>query len=365
MKKLLLLICFVFISFYANAQVHTLRFGQSTGAMRLVFEMDRKVDYKAFLLKQPDRLVVDLYNATFKKNILANLDKNALATNPRVSTDGKRIAFDLTSPVVIKKHFVLSPQSNLPWRLVIDVEAKNVSQSSMDGYSPKVKNSHKKKIIVLDAGHGGKDPGAIGHSGTYEKNITLTFVKELKQALDATGKYTVYLTRSTDRYITLRGRVNIAREKHADLFISVHADSARNKKAKGLSVYTLSETASDKEAQALAEKENKSDVVYGLDLNEHTKEVSDILINLAQRESMNKSAEFATFLVNEMARKVLLVSNSHRFAGFAVLKAPDIPAVLLELGYLSNAQEEKQLKTKWYRQKLVDSTVKSINSFFK
>ncbi len=334
--------------------------------MRLVFDMKNNIDYKPFLLKEPNRLVIDVYNSYFNQNIVNGFETNSFINNPRVSSDGKRIAFDLKQGASIKKHFVLKPQSNLPWRLVIDIQSQASTDSGDNGYSPSQNtSSNAKKIIVLDAGHGGKDPGAIGYSGTYEKNITLTFAKELKQELDKTGKYIVYLTRSTDRYITLRGRVDIARDKHADLFISIHADAAKNRKAKGLSVYTLSETASDKEAAQLAEKENKTDIIYGLDFKDHTKEVADILINLAQRETMNKSAEFATFLVNEMARKVLLLNNTHRFAGFAVLKAPDIPAVLLELGYMSNREEERQLKTKSYRKKLVDSTVKSINNFFK
>ena len=146
--------------------------------------------------------------------------------------------------------------------------------------------------------------------------------------------------------------------------MSLHADSAKNRSAKGLSVYTLSETASDKEAAALAERENKADVIAGLNLVEHSKEVSDILINLAQRETMNRSSEFAGFMVQEMKKKVKLVSNTHRFAGFAVLKGPDVPAVLLEMGYLSNRQEEKQLQQKSYRKKLGEATVKAIDRYF-
>lgn len=173
--------------------------------------------------------------------------------------------------------------------------------------------------------------------------------KELKTLLEKSGKYKVYLTRSTDIFIPLRDRVKIARKHNADLFMSIHADSTKNRSAKGLSVYTLSETASDKEAAALAERENKADVIAGLNLVEHSREVSDILINLAQRESMNRSSEFATFMVQEMKNSVQLVDNTHRFAGFAVLKAPDVPSVLLEMGYLSNRQEERLLKQQTYR----------------
>lgn len=185
--------------------------------------------------------------------------------------------------------------------------------------------------------------------------------KELKVILEKEG-YKVHLTRSTDIFIPLRDRVKIARKYNADLFMSIHADSAVNRSAKGLSVYTLSETASDKEAAALAERENKADVVAGLNLLEHSKEVSDILINLAQRETMNRSSEFASFMVQEMRKSVKLRDNTHRFAGFAVLKAPDVPSVLLEMGYLSNRTEERLLKQKDYRRKLAVSTSKAVEN---
>ena len=188
--------------------------------------------------------------------------------------------------------------------------------------------------------------------------------KELKKILEQDGDYKVYLTRSTDIFIPLRDRVKIARKYKADLFLSIHADSAKNRSATGLSVYTLSETASDKEAAALAERENKADVVAGLNLVEHSKEVSDILINLAQRETMNRSSEFATFMVKEMRSSVKLVDNTHRFAGFAVLKAPDVPSVLLEMGYLSNRTEERLLKQQSYRRKLANATKRAVDDYF-
>ena len=186
---------------------------------------------------------------------------------------------------------------------------------------------------------------------------------ELKVILEKEG-YKVHLTRSTDIFIPLRDRVKIARKYNADLFMSIHADSAVNRRAKGLSVYTLSETASDKEAAALAERENKADVVAGLNLLEHSKEVSDILINLAQRETMTRSSEFASLKVQEMRKSVKLRDNTHRFAGFAVLKAPDVPSVLLEMGYLSNRTEERLLKQKDYRRKLAVSTSKAVEKYF-
>lgn len=372
----------------AASGITSMRIGQGVGSVRIVFDADRKFDYKVFLLNEPKRLVIDTFDVKVSPEIEKYVDKNNLVTKTRlgsVGMDGIRIVFDLQKPAIVKKAFMLAPQSNFGWRFVIDVSIASEREfsskvgskyalsnensfagsysSSSSKSSSKAKTVNKKKIIVLDPGHGGKDPGAIGYSGVYEKNITLAMAKELKVILEKEG-YKVHLTRSTDIFIPLRDRVKIARKYNADLFMSIHADSAVNRSAKGLSVYTLSETASDKEAAALAERENKADVVAGLNLLEHSKEVSDILINLAQRETMNRSSEFASFMVQEMRKSVKLRDNTHRFAGFAVLKAPDVPSVLLEMGYLSNRTEERLLKQKDYRRKLAVSTSKAVEKYF-
>lgn len=229
--------------------------------------------------------------------------------------------------------------------------------------SPIVKKKSK-KIVVLDPGHGGKDPGAISRSGQYEKNITLSMAKETRRYLEEAG-YKVVLTRSTDKAIPLRRRYQIAHEADGDLFISIHADSAKNRSARGLSVYTISERASDKEAAALAERENKADILLGLDLSEYNPDVSNILIDLAKIDTMNKSAVYAKHLVKEMKQETTLLPNAHRFAGFAVLKSTNIPSVLLELGYLSNPREDKLLQKKSYRRKLARALVRAVDLYFK
>lgn len=385
-----LFLCFFVTIADAQAGINSMRVGQGVGNVRLVFDADQSFDYKVFLLGDPKRLIIDTQNVKVNPKIVNNLDSNNFISDPRLGTvgvDDVRIAFNLRKAAIIKKAFLLPPQSSFGWRFVVDLElaserefASKLGSShalTNDNYKesrvaekaaankPVIKaNSNTKKVIVLDPGHGGQDPGAIGYSGVYEKNITLAMGRELKALLDKKGKYKVYLTRNTDKFIPLRERVKIARRYKADLFMSIHADSALNRSAKGLSVYTLSETASDKEAAALAERENKADVISGLNLVEHSKEVSDILINLAQRETMNRSSEFASFMVQEMRQSVKLVANTHRFAGFAVLKAPDIPAVLLEMGYLSNRQEEKLLQQKSYRKKLAESASEAIDKYF-
>ena len=221
-----------------------------------------------------------------------------------------------------------------------------------------------RRVIAIDPGHGGVDPGAIGRSGVLEKDITLRTARILKRRLERSGRYRVVLTRNRDVFIRLRDRIAIARRHDADLFISLHADSIRRAGIRGLSVYTLSEKASDKEAAELADKENKADLIAGIDLSAETPEVTDILIDLAQRETMNESVRFAAVLVQEMRRVTKLLRKTHRFAGFAVLKAPDIPSVLVEMGFLSNRQDERALRQESYRARIADSVAQAIDHYF-
>lgn len=221
-----------------------------------------------------------------------------------------------------------------------------------------------KPVIVIDPGHGGVDPGATGVSGAYEKHITLAMARELKAMLEKSGRFKVHLTRDRDVFIRLRERVAIARSLGADLFISLHADAVTSPQIRGLSVYTLSRNASDAEAQALAEKENKADLIAGIDLTHESADVAGILIDLAQRETMNRSAGFAGELVDEVGQEMDLLGNTHRFAGFAVLKAPDVPAVLVEMGYLSNDSEERLLRQPHYRARLAKAVTKAVERYF-
>ena len=380
-------LCCFFVSAAFAGNITGLRIGEGNQNLRVVFDATDEFDYNVFLLDTPKRLVIDTENIDVAQSLKKNKDGNHLIGQVRIGKleGGKnRIVFDLQKPVIIKKVFMLAPQSTFKWRLAIDITASTEQEFSLKaGQSrafsnrSRIKNNNTKssidknkntgvakKIVVIDAGHGGHDPGAIGYSGVYEKTLTLATAKELKKQLDKEGRYIVYLTRSTDIFIPLRQRVKIARNHKADLFISIHADSATNRKAKGLSVYTLSETASDKEAAALAERENKVDIINGVNMFDQSKEVNDVLISLAQRETRNRSSELARCIELEMRKSVKLISDTHRFAGFAVLKAPDVPSVLLEMGYLSNKEEEKLLRQEDYRRKLATSAVKAINRYF-
>jgi N-acetylmuramoyl-L-alanine amidase len=222
-----------------------------------------------------------------------------------------------------------------------------------------------KPLVILDAGHGGIDPGTHGQSGLVEKDLVLSIAKTLRKALESTGRYRVQLTRETDVFIPLRERVNIARAAHGDLFVSLHADSNDHRDVRGASVYTLSEDASDREAATLAEKENMSDIIAGVDLTGENSPVASILIDLAQRDTMNRSVRFAETVIGSLpAATMLRPLFPHRSAGFAVLKAPDIPAVLIELGYLTNAKDESEMATEAWRSRVARAISSAIDTHF-
>ena len=368
---------------FAAGQVKDIRLGVSDARTRLVLDLGSKVDYDIFLLDNPRRVVVDLPSMDWPSEVPK---ANGLVKNIRFgqfSEDKSRLVIDLTKPAKVAKSFLLDWSSGLPHRLVLDLvssssadfrtqvnkdraaKRKTTQQEAPPVFTPKPKSQKRgKPVIVLDAGHGGVDPGAHG-AKAREKDVTLTFTRELAKQLRSTGRYKVYLTRNRDIYIPLRQRVNIARKHNADLFVSIHADAIKRKSVRGMSIYTLSETASDKEAAALARKENQSDIIAGIDFADQPAEVADILIDLAQRETKNLSVKFANLVVENARGKTRLLERTHRFAGFRVLKAPDVPSVLIELGFLTNRSDEKQLLSSKWRRGVAKAVVSSIDAFFR
>ena len=362
----------------AKPTVTALRIGEYPSKTRFVIELSERTTFRAFTLATPYRVVVDLPVVDWQLPVGA-ARKGGLITDLRYgqfSDETSRIVLDIAAPVEVAKSFRLGPRAGMGHRLVIDIRriGETVIQSrkqprSVDGGVPApiakpTRPAGAKKLIAIDPGHGGVDPGATGISGVREKSLMLAQARELKRRLQATGRYRVVLTRSRDVFIRLRKRIAIARRAGADLFISLHADSIANPKVRGGSIYTLSERASDKEAAALAAKENKADMIAGVDLAGQNREVANILIHLAQRNSKNESAKFAKILTKELRAEMKLLGRTHRFAGFAVLKAPDIPSVLVELGYLSNPVDERNLRRSRHRAKVAGAIVRSIRSYF-
>jgi N-acetylmuramoyl-L-alanine amidase len=372
----------------ATPQVTGVRVGVYPAKTRIVLDIDRSVTFKSFVLPDPYRVVLDMPEVTWSPK-LRNAPTGGIVTGIRFGLfrpGASRVVLDSTGPVRIDKVFIIPPTDKYPtYRLVVDI-AKTSRQAFLMAYKRPDREpeatvasrpapapapftrpparADEKKLIVIDPGHGGVDPGAMSRSGVWEKHIVLAFARELRQSLLETGKFRVRLTRDQDVFIRLRDRIAIARRSGADLFISVHADSIGNSRVRGTSVYTLSERASDKEADALARKENKSDLIAGVDLDEQSNDVVNILIDLAQRETMNESAVFARKLVDEMGKTRKLLRNTHRFAGFAVLKAPDIPSVLVELGYLSNRSDEQMLRSPRKRKRLASAMATAVERYF-
>lgn len=403
--------------------VSTIAFSDQGGATRLVLELSERADFRAFLLNEPMRLVVDLPTVVWKLG--AQVPPAGVVAGYRFGqfdSETARLVIDLAAPARLRKSGYELQVSRSGQRLVLELEPISVEafasvvqpwtssgalrtapaatppapapvvaaapparpappetpRPSVSVVAPAAAapvspgtaartapRRESRKIIVLDPGHGGVDPGALGSNGTHEKDITLAMAREVRRQLEATGRYRVIMTRDDDVFVQLRDRVAKARAANADLFLSIHADSIGSPQTRGASIYTLSETASDAEAAALAARENRADIIAGVDLSTENKDVASILIDLAQRETMNRSASLAHSLVTELGRDIHLLPNRpHRFAGFAVLKAPDVPSALIELGYLSNRQDELMLSRPQHRTKIAAAIVRAIDHHF-
>lgn len=344
----------------------------------------------SFVLDQPRRIAIDIDGA--RPGRPGGADGAVLAVRQGWrGTDGTRVVLDLAQPMVISNgKFVddgrtlelslkevdsrrfsaastASPLSFLPfnwgearpkYKLSIPVPAAKKS------VLPRVHGDDSRPLVVIDAGHGGNDPGAINpDSGLREKDLTLRIAKAIRDELLASGRVRVAMTREDDRYILHRERFGMARRLGADLFISVHCDSVGHGEATGATAYTLSDVASDKEAARLAARENKSDVIAGVDLSE-SDDVSSILIDLTQRETMNASAGFARLLGREAKTLIPVKPNFHRMASLLVLKAPDMPSVLFETGYISNSQDAAFLNSAEGRGRVAQSVRRAVEAYF-
>ncbi len=365
----------------ARPVVTDVRTGEHVGLTRLVLDVTEKVDFHTFTLADPYRVVVDLSQVDWRV-APGKGDRKGVISGLRFAQFDRRtsrVVIDVREPVKVRKAFLLPPRGKLAYRFVIDIAPVDEASFANSMGAPKKwveraakssppeppRKSAVKRVVVLDPGHGGVDPGAIGVSGVQEKTVTLSAARELKKILERTGRYDVILTRNSDRFLRLRDRVAKAREAGAHLFVSVHADSIRRRGVRGASIYTLSEKASDAEAAALAAKENKADLLGGVPLEEVGDEVVEaILIDVAQRDTMNRSAGFANIALPELGKRVRTLRNGHRFAGFAVLKAPEVPSVLVEMGYLSNRRDERMLSTAKGRRPVLEALAKAIDRYF-
>jgi len=354
---------------------------------RLVIDMTRAVPFHVFTLANPDRVILDLGDFAFALDPGAALTRRGLVSAYRYGAfaPGKaRMVLEVSGPVAIDKAFLLDAVDDQPARLVLDLVgtdaesfARSVARSASERTADRSAAASRqpalpapaddaRPVIVLDPGHGGIDSGTTGYSAFTEKTIVLETALALRDRLEANGAYRVVLTRTTDTFIPLAERVRIARASRADLFISIHADAlARGDgHARGASVYTLSDTASDADAARLAELENKADLIAGLDLSEENDEVAGILVDLAQRETRAFSAQFARTLVGAMKTSQSTRRIGLKSAGFRVLRAHDVPSVLVELGYMSSAEDLKLLTSQAWRVKVSDAISEAVADFF-
>jgi N-acetylmuramoyl-L-alanine amidase len=361
-----------------------IRVGGDDKQTRFVVDLSRKIDLAAFTLADPYRVVVDLPQTTFTLPAKATEQARGLVKAFRyglIMQGGSRIVLDAKGPVRLEKAFVLDAAEGQPARLVLDLIAtdrasfmRNIALENHPAHSASIKPSEVppkndgdvRPLIVLDPGHGGIDNGTKGSGGELEKDVVLAFAQTLREKLEASGKYRVAMTRSDDTFIPLGERVRFARSRSAGLFISIHADALprREGQAEGATVYTLSENASDAEAARLAEAENKADVIAGVDLTTEPDDVANILVDLAQRETKTFSMQFARTVVGELKAAARLHKNPLKSAGFKVLLAPDVPSVLLELGYMSTKDDLKLLTSATWRARTAQALAQAVDSFF-
>ncbi|HEY1612510.1 MAG TPA: N-acetylmuramoyl-L-alanine amidase [Rhizomicrobium sp.] len=367
--------------------VMNVRVGEHPDKTRFVVELSDPAKARVFTLSAPDRVVIDLPQVLWRVSGADHPSGKGSVKSYRYGLfrpGNSRFVIDLNQPVSPAEPMLLPPANGHGYRLVVDLMA--TSQGKFDSTAgwppdlraretaaervagdvlvPKTSVTREKHLIVVDAGHGGLDSGTTGVNGAMEKDLVLDEALRLRNILLKHG-YGVYLTRDSDVYIPLGERVQIARTHHADLFISLHADSNPDTSVSGASVYTLSEAGSDREAAALARKENQSDVIAGVDLTGANGPVASILIGLAQRDTMNRSARFAQDLVSRLGHATdVLPRAPHRSAGFVVLKAPDVPAVLIELGYLSNEHDCTQMSQPAWRQGVAAAISEAVERQF-
>jgi N-acetylmuramoyl-L-alanine amidase len=351
------------------AGVQKVRFGGDRNETRIVIDLDRAATGKLLADGATDRrVVIGLPNVT----TAGDLQGSGQGLVERWAIDeaagGARLRLDLKANAEVRRRFLLPPGDGASaYRYVIDLKSTDapgavqapVLKPTLVSAPVKASALRLKKVIVIDAGHGGKDPGSSGAS-TAEKDVTLSAAKALKAKLEKSGRYTVVMTRQSDTFVPLESRVQIARRADADLFISLHADSGPDATTRGASVYTLSEKGTERVARVL----EKDDWLMKANLPGRDRAVSQILLDLSQRATKNRSAAFAETLLQSVGEETTLLRRSHRDAGFIVLLAPDVPAVLLEMGFITNVDDEQLLKTSAGRDRLMDAVAGSIESYF-
>ncbi len=334
---------------------------------RLVFDISGPVDHTLFSLRNPDRIVIDLANARLRQRLTALDLRKGLIRRIRTgvrSGRNLRVVLDLKT-AVRPKSFVLKPSGNYGYRLVIDLHDRRVVKRRR--YRPRQRNNkgNRPLVIAIDAGHGGEDPGATGHGGIREKHVVLSIARRLARLINATPGMKAVLIRDGDYYIALRDRITLARQARADMFISIHADAFHDPRARGASVYVLSQRgASSETARWLAEKENASDHIGGVSLSDKSQLLTTVLLDLSMTGTIEASLELGKDVLGQLRRVGRVHKRRVNQAGFAVLKSPDIPSILVETAFISNPYEARKLRSPRHQQRLAASIMRGIRLYF-
>ncbi|MCX7307252.1 MAG: N-acetylmuramoyl-L-alanine amidase [Afipia sp.] len=360
---------------------------------RFILDLDRKIDVRASTLGEPYRVVLDMPQVTFNLPPGTGTAGRGLIRAFRyglVMPGGSRVVFDLTGPAKVEKTYVIEAANGQPPRLIVElsaVEKSAFTPTPPDDSKPQLqtkvvadagaaaipattptrppKINDGRPVVVIDAGHGGVDNGTVAESGENEKDLVLDFAKALRERIEKKGKFRVVMTRDDDTFVALGDRVKIARGQGAALFVSIHADALPKAEgdAQGATIYTLADRASDTEAEKLAESENRADAIAGINLTEEPPDVADILLDLTQRETKTFSNRFARTLADQMKSVARMHKHPLKSARFKVLKAHDVPSVLVELGYVSNKDDLQHLVSESWRSKTVGSVAQAVDMF--
>lgn len=330
---------------------------------RVVFDLTGNVEHRLFTLADPYRVVIDLNDTRESEAIEIGSPQTSLMSGIRSASkdNGRlRVVLDLNGQVR-PRSFLLKPDGKSGYRVVVDLHATSLSPTPVQTSQ---QERHKRKpeyVIALDPGHGGRDPGAIGKKGTREKDVVLSVARKMKDIINRTQGFRAVLTRDNDRFVSLRNRVKKAREAEADLFISLHADSFHSPAAKGASVYALSLSgASSEAARWIAQKENASDLIGGISLDDKDDLIASVLLDLSQTATIQDSLDLGSNVLKHIGKVSRLNNNHVQQAGFAVLKAPDMPSILVETAFLSNPSEERKLRNPQHQHKLANAVFSGI-----
>jgi len=353
----------------AEVRIDAVRLAESDGRTRVVLDLSEPAEHKVFTLADPQRVVIDLSGSRLASGGLPAGQGPIKSVRASNRDDGStRLVLDMSASVATSS-FTLPPGGGRGHRLVIDLAAANALEQMkairvVKSVEP-IASQERDIVVAIDAGHGGKDPGAVGRKGTREKDVVLAIAKKLAAVVDQEPGMKAVLIRKDDRFISLRGRINKAHQAKADLFISLHADAFKDRRVSGSTVYVLSEKgASDEHARRLAKRENDADLLGDVSLDDKDEMLASVLLDLSQNAAIGSSFDVGQEIVNEMHRVGRVRKTSVQQAPFLVLKSPDIPSILIETAYISNSRDEKNLGSRKHQQKMADAIFDGVYDYF-